>query len=292
MTGARGDRLDEAVVALSQAPSGSELAPLAEAMAAPLTSAQRAVASLVTAGYVTARGDRRPAFALDPTHPAAPERLQLALRVLPVQSAVDIVLRANPAVEFAGDDLEGIVVVLSPFAEPEDVLNLQSTIERILAGRTPVPTISLTDRDQLRSAMRDDPSIRGRGLRLRVIAGSAARTFPDPDRHGRPEGTPLGRVHPAVGRIPRAEIQALADQFGIARIRVFGSAVRSDFRPDSDIDVLVELKPGAQARLAMQVAIQRLLESAFHRDVDVVTPHALDATIRARAEHDGVTIHG
>lgn len=140
--------------------------------------------------------------------------------------------------------------------------------------------------------MRDEPAIRDRGLRLRVIAGSTARTFPDPDRERRSDAAPLGRLHPSLGRIPRAEIQALADQYGIARIRVFGSAIRSDFRPDSDIDVLVELKPGVQARLAMQLAVQRLFESAFHRDVDVVTPHGLDTTIRARAEHDGVVIHG
>jgi predicted nucleotidyltransferase len=218
--------------------------------------------------------------------------LQLALRVLPVPTALDLVLRANPAVEFAGDDEAGVFVVLSPFAEPSEVLRLTSTIDRIVAGRTPAPPITMMDREQLRSAMREDPAVRSRGLMLRVITGSSARTFPDPDRHPRPDGVPLGRLHPTLGRIPRAEIEALADRLGIARIRVFGSAVRSDFRPDSDIDVLIELKPGVSARMATELAVQRLLEAAFHRDVDVVTPGSLDAAIRERASQEGVAIHG
>ena len=106
------------------------------------------------------------------------------------------------------------------------------------------------------------------------------------------EATPLGRLHPSLGRIPHADIDALARRLGIARIRVYGSAVRSDFRPDSDIDVMIEPAAGTPARLATLLAVEQALERAFGRDVDVVTPGALDESIRRCVEREGVTIHG
>jgi predicted nucleotidyltransferase len=68
--------------------------------------------------------------------------------------------------------------------------------------------------------------------------------------------------------------------------------VRSDFRPDSDIDVIIDTKPGIPARLATLLAVEQLLERAFGRDVDVVTPGALDDAVRGQVDREGVAIHG
>jgi predicted nucleic acid-binding protein len=43
--------------------------------------------------------------------------------------------------------------------------------------------------------------------------------------------------------LPHARIAAFCKQNGIRRLALFGSVLRDDFRPDSDIDVLVELCP-------------------------------------------------
>ena len=44
--------------------------------------------------------------------------------------------------------------------------------------------------------------------------------------------------------IPRDELRALCQKLRVTRLRLFGSAVRDDFGPESDIDLLVEYEPG------------------------------------------------
>ncbi|MFA9560922.1 MAG: nucleotidyltransferase family protein, partial [Nitrospirota bacterium] len=43
--------------------------------------------------------------------------------------------------------------------------------------------------------------------------------------------------------LPKDAIAAFCREHGIRRLAVFGSALRADFRPDSDIDLLVEFEP-------------------------------------------------
>ena len=50
-----------------------------------------------------------------------------------------------------------------------------------------------------------------------------------------------GRVRLAV---PRAAIVELCRRYHIRKLALFGSVLRDDFRPDSDVDVLVEFEPG------------------------------------------------
>jgi len=44
--------------------------------------------------------------------------------------------------------------------------------------------------------------------------------------------------------IPRDELRALCQKLHVTRLRLFGSAVRDDFGPESDVDLLVEYEPG------------------------------------------------
>ena len=61
---------------------------------------------------------------------------------------------------------------------------------------------------------------------------------------------------------------------------MFGSVLRDDFRPDSDIDVLVEFQPGHVPGLDF-VAIERELSGILQgRRVDMVTPKFLNPRIR------------
>lgn len=84
---------------------------------------------------------------------------------------------------------------------------------------------------------------------------------------------------------PRLAIpaQALADFCRRNRIRhlgLFGSVLRDDFRPDSDVDVLVEFEPGARVSLFTLADIQDELSALLGRPVDLVPRDGLKPIIR------------
>ncbi len=57
----------------------------------------------------------------------------------------------------------------------------------------------------------------------------------------------------------RQEILAIAARHGAHNVRVFGSAARGEARPESDLDVLVEMEPGRS--LMDHVASRRILKT-------------------------------
>jgi uncharacterized protein len=71
--------------------------------------------------------------------------------------------------------------------------------------------------------------------------------------------------------IPKDRIAEFCRQHGIRRLALFGSILRDDFRPDSDIDVLVEFEPSAKVGLRF-FAIERELSDLLGRKVDLNTP--------------------
>ncbi len=78
--------------------------------------------------------------------------------------------------------------------------------------------------------------------------------------------------------------KAIADyckRHHIKQLSIFGSALRSDFREDSDIDVLVEFEPGHVPGFAF-FAIQDELSAFFGRKVDLNTPQFLSPYFRDR----------
>lgn len=76
----------------------------------------------------------------------------------------------------------------------------------------------------------------------------------------------------------RPQILALASQYGVRDVRVFGSVVRGEDRPDSDIDFLIALEPGRDLLdwSGFRVDLADLLE----RDVDVVEENSLHWFLR------------
>jgi predicted nucleotidyltransferase len=75
-------------------------------------------------------------------------------------------------------------------------------------------------------------------------------------------------------------------------MRVFGSAVHADFRPDSDIDVMVRRRRGVRRTLEDELALRRELEDLLGRDVDVVDASVVRDRIRSKAEAEGVVLYG
>jgi predicted nucleotidyltransferase len=65
----------------------------------------------------------------------------------------------------------------------------------------------------------------------------------------------------------------------IRRLALFGSVLRDDFRPDSDVDVLVEFEPGTRTGLRF-FAIEEELSAILGRRVDLNTPGCLSPYFR------------
>ena len=92
---------------------------------------------------------------------------------------------------------------------------------------------------------------------------------------------PVAAGHPRLPIVvPRDQIADFCRRNHIRWLALFGSALRDDFRPDSDVDVLVEFEPGTQVTLFTLSRLQRELESIFARPVDFVMKDGLKRRIR------------
>jgi predicted nucleotidyltransferase len=90
-------------------------------------------------------------------------------------------------------------------------------------------------------------------------------------------------IHPSLN-LPRDKIAEFCRQHQIKSLSVFGSATREDFRPDSDVDFLVEFEANANIGLFEMVEMQDELSGLLDRRlVDLVTPSVLNNPYRRRA---------
>ena len=83
-------------------------------------------------------------------------------------------------------------------------------------------------------------------------------------------------------RIPRKRIAAFCQRWNITEFSLFGSALRDDFRPDSDVDVLVSIDPKAHIGLLDVAQMNIELESMFKRPVDLIEKEGLRNPYRRR----------
>ncbi|MFZ5921585.1 MAG: nucleotidyltransferase family protein [Chloroflexota bacterium] len=75
--------------------------------------------------------------------------------------------------------------------------------------------------------------------------------------------------------ISRRKIAAFCRRWKVVEFSLFGSVLREDFRPDSDIDVLVSFAPDARISLFDLVDMENELKDVFGRDVDLVEKEAI-----------------
>jgi predicted nucleotidyltransferase len=73
-----------------------------------------------------------------------------------------------------------------------------------------------------------------------------------------------------------AEIAAFCKRWKINELALFGSALREDFRAESDLDILVTFAPNADWGLLDHVQMQLELEKIFQRSVDLISKRALE----------------
>ena len=83
---------------------------------------------------------------------------------------------------------------------------------------------------------------------------------------------------PSVAQIeiPPEKIAEFCHKHRIRRLCLFGSVLREDFRPDSDVDVLVEFEPGARCRFYDLLDMQDELSGLIGRKVDLVERKAVE----------------
>ena len=77
-----------------------------------------------------------------------------------------------------------------------------------------------------------------------------------------------------------AEIRVLCKRYRVAELALFGSARRTDFRPDSDVDLLVSFQPDAAPGFLTLAGLQRELAELLQRRVDLVPKDGLKPLIR------------
>jgi predicted nucleotidyltransferase len=87
-------------------------------------------------------------------------------------------------------------------------------------------------------------------------------------------------MHSHVIELPIAEIQAYCETQPIQRLSLFGSVLRADYSPKSDVDILVEFLPNARVGYFKLGEIQEVLEQLVGREVDLLTPNALSEHFR------------
>jgi predicted nucleotidyltransferase len=81
-------------------------------------------------------------------------------------------------------------------------------------------------------------------------------------------------------RMSRDKLVAFCQRHHIKRLSVFGSAVRGQLRPDSDIDLLVEFEPNHTPGLFSIIRMEMELGETLRRRVDLRTPDDLSQYFR------------
>ena len=81
-------------------------------------------------------------------------------------------------------------------------------------------------------------------------------------------------------QVPEARIAEFCRRHHVRRLSFFGSVIREDFRPDSDVDVLIEFQPGHAVGLVRMAGLELELAQLLGRKVDLRTPAELSRFFR------------
>jgi len=93
--------------------------------------------------------------------------------------------------------------------------------------------------------------------------------------------------------IPFDRLEGFCERWKVSELAIFGSALRSDFSPASDIDLLISFAEDAHWGLFDLVQMEDELELLFGRDVDLIEKKAIENSenyIRRRGILDGAEI--
>jgi len=83
-------------------------------------------------------------------------------------------------------------------------------------------------------------------------------------------------------KLDQEKIADFCRRHHIRKLALFGSVLRNDFGPDSDVDVLVEFEPGQTPGLIRLAGMEIELSTIFGRKVDLRTPAEISRYFRER----------
>lgn len=125
-------------------------------------------------------------------------------------------------------------------------------------------------------------------LRARYLSGAGSRTASPTDAEYGPPATPVTVLHETATRRRTLDRRAVLELFaeererlrslGVRRIGLFGSVLRGEARPESDIDVVVDFDPARKSFDAF-VELASWLESLLGRELELVTTEGLSPYI-------------
>lgn len=82
---------------------------------------------------------------------------------------------------------------------------------------------------------------------------------------------------PSATPIPASSLEALCRRWRIRKLLLFGSALRSDFSPESDLDLVVDFLPGTEPTLYDLAGLAEELEALVKRPVDLHTLRSVES---------------
>lgn len=219
--------------------------------------------------------------------------LRQSIKELGAADALRLIAAPNSSIAFVALRRGGGAadVVLSEVAEPSEVLRFRELAKRYLG-------LDLREheyRELQRTTVQDQVAL-GQ-LREEITKGQLVKG--DFERLPRPgvrgdftRARPLHRPNPHLPRLSRRALQRLGRRYGLAGLSLFGSAARADFRPDSDVDVLVRYRPEARRTLASTSGLRDELSEYLGHAVDLVDEHSIDPDLRANIARDIVRLYG
>lgn len=276
----------EILLALTQRAEPTRLRGLASAVGRRDSSVQSALRTLLQSGLVRRTGD---GYALSPAVPPVALLLDLALREVNLADALRALLGGNEGIEFAALHGSTLYVVYRRSVSPSDEVRFTE----FMRAHLPAVVLRLLRHEYVPQLLETTPTLREELRAGRRLKGDTTRLLRDRDVHGDfAHARRLRRLSAKLRQPSARSIAQLARTYDLAHLGVFGSAVRSDFRPESDVDVLVSFQPSAPASVFDLVDLRDALEALFNRDVDVLVAATADPRILETARREEVTLYG
>ncbi len=260
------------------------LSGLARALESGPSTVQRALGILIEDGLVKVKSK---AYQLT-ENAAVPHLLGLASVMAPFDERLRIAARVNPAIEFVARREGELVIVFAATSDALDESKAARAVTALCAEAGLRPRYLY--HDDVRKELLADPGLRQRMASAAVLYGDLDRSFPDRSRHRMGGDVSLGCPHESLRLPSRRFLQRLAKKHQLASLKLFGSATRSDFRPDSDVDVLVRYRSNVKPSLASLRELEHGLERAIGRDVDLLRDEALLTELRSRVNAEAVPL--
>ena len=87
-------------------------------------------------------------------------------------------------------------------------------------------------------------------------------------------------------KLPMEKIAEFCHKWQVTEFALFGSVLREDFQPNSDIDVMVEFHPNSYPTFRTLDQMEEELKTIFHRDVDLITRQGIETSRNYLRRHE------